>query len=70
MHRWDPIAPPVVGLVLPVPVGPNGPTPKQARGPRWRRSSPGLYVPSTTTDDVVEQRIVGLGRDRGPGAAG
>lgn len=37
------------GLVLPVRVDPRGvagPTPKSARGPRWRRSSRGFTVPS------------------------
>jgi hypothetical protein len=61
MHRWDPIAPPIPDLVLPVrvdPTGRDGPTRAQARGPRWRRSSPGLYVPVGTPDDLVEQRIV------------
>ena len=46
-------------LVRPVPVvgEPDGPTPGQARGPTWRRTTPGLYVPSDTPDSV-EQRIV------------
>ena len=46
-------------LVRPVPVAgePDGPTPGQARGPTWRRTTPGLYVPSDTPDSV-EQRIV------------
>jgi hypothetical protein len=48
-------------LVRPVPVdqqGKEGPTPAQARGPRWRRTSPGLYVPATTDAELVEQRIL------------
>lgn len=57
-HRWDPIAPPVTALVAPVPLGGDGPTPKQARGPRWRTTSPGLYVPAEVSDELVEQRIV------------
>lgn len=60
-HRWDPIAPPVTGLVRPVPVDPSGqegPTRKQARGPHWRTTSPGLFVPATMSDEPVEQRIV------------
>lgn len=60
-HRWDPIAPPVSGLVRPVridPAGKDGPTPKQARGPTWRRTSTGCYVPATVTDELVEQRIL------------
>ncbi len=61
MHRWDPIAPPVSRLVLPVrvdPAGDTGPTRAQARGPKWRTSSPGLLVPAHVSDDLVEQRIV------------
>lgn len=57
-HRWDPIAPPVPLLVAPVRVGPGGPTPKQSRGPRWRTTSPGLFVPAEVSDDLVEQRIL------------
>lgn len=60
-HRWDPIAPPVAGLVLPVridPTGRAGPTPKQSRGPRWRRVSAGLFVPAEVDRDAVEQRIL------------
>lgn len=57
-HRWDPIAPPVSGLVLPVRIGGDGPTPKSARGPRWRKTSPGYYVPAHVSDDLVEQRII------------
>lgn len=55
---WDPQAPPVDGLVLPVRVGASGPTAKQARGPRWRRTAPGLFVPSDVSAELVEQRIV------------
>ena len=61
MHRWDPIAPPVTGLVRPVRIdssGRTGPTRGQARGPRWRIASPGLVVPSTVSDELVEQRIL------------
>jgi hypothetical protein len=52
------------GLTLPVrtdPTGRSGPTPKQARGPRWRRTSRGLYVPSNVDQHDVEQRIVEAG---------
>lgn len=48
------------GLVVPVPIdaaGRTGPTPSAARGPRWRRTSRGLYVPATV-ERTVEQRIV------------
>ncbi len=40
------------------PEGLLGPTPGQARGPHWRRTSPRLYVRSSVDGDVVEQRIV------------
>lgn len=48
-------------LVRPVRVdaaGVLGPTPKQARGPYWRRTSQGFYVPSSVPEDNVQQRIV------------
>lgn len=60
-HRWDPIAPPVSGLVLPARVDPRGrtgPTRGQSRGPGWRRTGPGLFVPGHVSDALVEQRIV------------
>lgn len=71
-HRWDPIAPPVAGLVTPVridPTGRDGPTAKQSRGPRWRRTSPGLFVPSAIADAGVEQRIVEAAATAGQAAA-
>ncbi|QBR93356.1 hypothetical protein [Nocardioides euryhalodurans] len=49
------------GLTMPVrtdPTGRSGPTPGQARGPRWRTTSRGLRVPADVDDSVVEQRIV------------
>lgn len=45
----------------PVPIDPsgvNGPTPGQARGPRWRKTTHGLYVPAAVDADVPEQRIL------------
>src|SRR4051812_23311768 len=60
-HPWQPRCPPPVGLIVPRQVDPEGrtgPTKGQARGPRWRRSSPGLYVPVEVLDTVVEQRIL------------
>src|SRR4051794_33269996 len=60
-HRWDPRAAPVAGLVHPVcadPAGVSGPTPRQARGRRWRTTSPGLFVSAGVTDELVEQRIL------------
>jgi hypothetical protein len=50
------------GLVWPSPIdreGLFGPTPKQARGPRWRRRFYGHYLP-TDLDPALEaeQRVV------------
>jgi hypothetical protein len=41
--------------------GRDGPTPGQARGPCWRRTSPGFYVPDDADPGLVEQRIVEQG---------
>lgn len=49
------------GIVVPVPVDPlgvDGPTRAQARGPFWRRVAPGYYVPAWVDGSRVEQRIV------------
>lgn len=49
------------GVVVPSridPRGVTGPTRGQARGPGWRRSSPGMYVPATAPTDSTDQRIV------------
>lgn len=46
------------GCTRPVRLGPPGPTRQQARGPRWRRTSHGFYVPSSVSADRVGQRIV------------
>ncbi|SDN49603.1 hypothetical protein SAMN05192576_2244 [Nocardioides szechwanensis] len=49
------------GVVVPArtdPAGVSGPTKPQARGRRWRRSSPGLYVPADVSTELPEQRIV------------
>ena len=49
------------GLVRPVGVDPEGsvgPTRKQARGPGWRRTSRGLFVPAGTDGSDLRQRIV------------
>jgi hypothetical protein len=48
-------------VVLPVRVDPEGkvgPTKDQARGPRWRPSSHGFYVPADVDATNVDQRIV------------
>ena len=60
MDGWDPVAR-RVRVVHPVRVderGIAGPTPGQARGPHWRRTSAGLFVPADVVDDMVEQRII------------
>lgn len=60
-ETWRLRSPPIKGLVLPVAVDPDGlcgPTKGQASGPRWRRSSPGLYVPATVDGEVPEQRVL------------
>lgn len=49
------------GLLVPRPVDPNGltgPTPKQARGPRFRTTSRGLFVSAEADPDRPEQRTV------------
>lgn len=50
--------PAVVLPVRPDPSGGNGPTPAQARGRRWRRTSPGLFVPAEVDASRLDQRIV------------
>ena len=60
------------GLTLPVPVDPTGargPTRGQARGPRWRTTSRGLFVPDVVSRDLVEQRIVEAAAVLPPGTA-
>jgi hypothetical protein len=49
------------GLVRPVrldPLGLTGPTRGQARGPSWRRSSHGFYLPAGVDSANVDQRIL------------
>ncbi|MDO9456071.1 hypothetical protein, partial [Nocardioides sp.] len=46
------------GFTLPVRAGGDGPTRKRARGPGYRRTSQGFYVPSSVSTDDVDQRIV------------
>ena len=51
-------------LVRPVrtdPSGTDGPTRNQARGPYWKQTSSGMYVPSSVDSTVVEQRILEQG---------
>ncbi len=58
-HRWDPFQSPrrVVHPVRRDPTGRNGPTPGAVRGPGWRRTSAGLYVPAGTDRSIPEQRV-------------
>ncbi len=53
----DPARPHVLAPVRVDPSGVAGPTPDEARGPRWRRTSRGWYLPSAVPLDDVEQRI-------------
>jgi hypothetical protein len=71
-HRWDPGCSPPRDLVVPVRVDPDGkagPSRGQAAGPRWRQSSPGVYVPVDTPRDVPEQRILEQSMRLPPGNA-
>ena len=43
------------------PSGRRGPTPGRARGPTWRRTGYGFYVPSWVDATLVEQRILEMG---------
>src|SRR6187551_1047548 len=64
-------APPVEELVWPVPADPEGvagPTRGQSRGPGWRCTSRGWFVAATTTDELVEQRILEAFVAAGPDA--
>lgn len=51
------------------PKGEKGPTRNQARGPRWRQTSWGRYVPASTTQESIHQHILEQGtRIRSHGA--
>jgi hypothetical protein len=53
-------------LVRPVRVDPSGragPTRAEARGPRWRRTGQGFYVPADVDRTVPAQRILEAGHD-------
>ncbi|MGN6129394.1 MAG: hypothetical protein ACTHOK_03545 [Nocardioidaceae bacterium] len=70
-HDWDPRCPPPRGLVRPVPLDPDGrmgPTRGQAKGPRWRQTSHGLYVPATVAT-TPEQRVLEASMLLPPGGA-
>ena len=58
---FDPARPELVRPVRMDRAGKAGPTRAQARGPRWRWTSHGFYVPSWVDRSVVEQRIVEAG---------
>lgn len=63
-HRWNPRTPRAKKLVAPVRVdkdGRGGPTRQQARGPNWRQTSSGRYVPAEVDGGQVEQRILEQG---------
>lgn len=72
LHHWHPSVERPTDLVAPVrqdPLGIDGPTRHQARGPAWRQTSSGLYVPADAPRHV-EQRILEQGsRLRSYGAA-
>ena len=64
LGRWDPRCERPSDLVPPRPIdeaGRQGPTRAMAYGPSFRRTSPGLFVPVSVRDDVVEQRILEQG---------
>ncbi|WP_051706015.1 hypothetical protein [Nocardioides aequoreus] len=64
---FRPRCPAPSALVEPVRVG-EGVTPGRARGPGWRRTTPGLYVPSHVAPSV-EQRILEQSRRLPEGGA-
>lgn len=70
-HPWSLRCTPPRGLVRPVPVDPTGatgPTPGAARGPKWRTTSRGLFVPMGIPTPV-EQRITEQAARLPPGSA-
>jgi hypothetical protein len=71
-HRWEPVCRPPGRLVRPVPLdldGLTGPTRGQAKGPKWRRTSHGWYVPADVDGDLPEQRIIEQSVRLPPGGA-
>lgn len=66
-HTWDPKARQVT-VVRPRRVG-EGLTPDQARGPRWRWTSSGLYVPASVDPSLAQQRVVECAARLPPGGA-
>jgi hypothetical protein len=60
-QSWQPTCARPGGLVPPVRLDPDGlvgPTRGAARGRRWQRVGPGLYLPGHADLEVVEQRIL------------
>lgn len=60
-HAWEERP---SGLLAPVrldPQGKDGPTRNQVAGPRWRRTSPGRYVPASTDRECIHQHILEQG---------
>lgn len=60
-HAKPPSYPGRPELVEPVPIDPagrTGPTPGQARGSRWRRTSHGLYIRSDVSAEDPQQRVL------------
>lgn len=60
MYEPPPFHPDRPSLVAPVrvdPTGRTGPTRAQARGPRWRTASRGLYVPSTVPGEPQQRSV-------------
>jgi hypothetical protein len=57
--EWRPRVERVPKLVWPVAAGsPDGPTPAESKGPKWRRTARGRFVPSGVDGSIPEQRIV------------
>jgi len=55
---FNPNRPTLVAPVRVDPTGQCGPTRKQSRGPQWRRTSRGFFVPASVSYDDPQQRIV------------
>ena len=69
---WRPRAPCPRGLYVPGPTDPAGvagPTRSQAQSKRWRRTTPGLYVPQQVDSEAVDQRILEQAQRLGPSGA-
>ena len=58
---WEPVSPAPRGLVAPAridPSGVTGPAKGQARGPGWRQTSHGFYVPAGVDRSYPPQRVL------------